>query len=962
MGLQEYHAKRNFRRTREPKGSGKTRRGWLYVVQKHDATRLHYDFRLQLGDVLLSWAVPKGPSLDPTIKRLAMHVEDHPVEYGSFEGIIPEGEYGGGTVMLWDRGHWAPEGDPAESYRQGKLKFRLHGEKLRGEWLLVRSGGHRAGERAWLLFKVNDEYARPENKYDVTVEEPDSVKTGRTLAEIAKAEDSVWSSNRANSETKRAAHLAAARTLSRMSAAEANGRAGQKKTRTRGVAKKGRPAKTLPAKRRAAKPPEARAKASRKTVRGNAKSKANADRHNRTPPSDLPGAVKATFSSVVGRIHPQLATLVRNAPTGSEWLHEIKFDGYRMVCRKNGQRVELVSRNDIDWTARFAWLADAVRALKFDQAILDGEVCALRPDGRSDFQELQNAMKAGRAQKMVYYVFDVLFADGYDLTRVPLLQRKRYLQRLVSRGKGNIVYSAHVVGNGDDYFREACRLGLEGIISKRSDRPFYAGRSADWLKVKCQRREEFVVGGFTDPAGSRIGFGSLLVGYHDDERRLRYAGRVGTGFDTSALRQLTARLESLEQNQSPFADLRTKTGDARHAHWVMPKLVAQVEFTEWTADGRLRHPSFQGLREDKLATEVVRDRPASLSALGVEWNGNPHADHQKPKRNTAAKPNIRASSAMRTKARAKTKAAMPAHAADTVAGVRLTSPDKVLYPEQGITKLELARYYEQIADWVLPELVNRPLVLVRCPEGRHKECFYQKHPGAGVTDQLRQIPVREKSGNEKYLVADDIVGVVSLVQMGVLEIHAWGSRADRIEQPDRLIFDLDPDPTVKLDRLVESAFQVREFLAALDLRSFVKTTGGKGLHVVVPVARKLDWDDVKEFTRQVATAIVHADPERYTANMSKKARIGRIFIDYLRNGRGASAIVPYSSRAREGCPVAMPVDWSELKSLKAANQFNIKNAIQRLKTQRKNPWSELGTLRQSITVAAQKRLAKLVPA
>ncbi len=538
-----------------------------------------------------------------------------------------------------------------------------------------------------------------------------------------------------------------------------------------------------------------------------------------------------------------------------------------------------------------------------------------------------------------------MFADRYDLTQVPLLERKQFLKLLITGAKGSIVYSTHVVGNGDDYFREACRLGLEGIISKRADRPYYFGRSADWLKAKCQQRDEFVVGGYTDPAGSRIGFGSLLVGYHDDQHRLRYAGRVGTGFDTAALRQLIARLEKLEQDQSPFADLRVKTGDARHAHWVKPRLVAQVEFTEWTADGRLRHPSFQGLREDKPADEVVLDRPVALDALGVEQNGKSHANNG-------------ASSAM-TKAVPKSK-----RAADeaVVAGVRITSPQKVLYPEQGITKLNLAQYYEQIANWALPELVNRPLVLVRCPEGRQKECFYQKHPGAGVTDQLRQIPVREKTRNEKYLVADDIAGVISLVQMGVLEIHAWGCRADRIEQPDRLIFDLDPDPTVKFDRLVESAFQVREFLASLNLKSFVKTTGGKGLHVVVPIARKLAWDDVKEFTHQVATAMVQADPQRYTANMSKKVRTGKIYIDYLRNGRGASAIVPYSTCAREGCPVSMPVDWTELKTLKAANQFNINNAVQRLKKQRNDPWAELATLRQPITAAAQKRLAKLVPA
>jgi bifunctional non-homologous end joining protein LigD len=914
MSLKEYHQKRDFRQTREPRGHVAKSQDWLFVVQKHDASRLHYDFRLQLGGVLLSWAVPKGPSLDPKVKRLAMHVEDHPVEYGSFEGTIPKGEYGGGTVMLWDRGHWEPEGDAEQAYRAGKLKFRLHGEKLKGEWVLVRRSGRSPRGNEWFLFKATDDEALAEKEGDILETAPNSVKTGRTLEQIAKAEDAVWSSNR-ETKTKRAAKTAT------------RGRSASKRSAATTRLTKKSPLRTL-----AAKP--------RKKTGLKRRSKGVAS------PGSLAGAVKASFATVAKRIRPQLATLVREIPAGDNWLHEIKFDGYRMICRKDGDAIQFFSRNENDWTGRFRSLVDPLRALPFEQAILDGEVCALAKSGKTDFQELQNAMKEGRAQQLAYYVFDILYSDGYDLTRAPLLERKEFLEASLAEQEAPIIYSKHVVGQGPKYFEEAARLGLEGIISKRADRPYVMGRSADWLKSKCVRREEFVIGGFTDPGGSRIGFGSLLLGYYDKQHRLTYAGRVGTGFDTASLRQLTGQLEKIEQAKSPFHDLTTRTGEARNAHWVHPKLVGQIEFTEWTSDGRLRHPSFQGLREDKPAGEVVRDRSVPLEAIKVEANG---------KEREAVQP----TNGRERKTAPPKGSSAPKSGPVQIAGVTLSSPDKVLYPEQGITKQELARYYDAIGNWVLGELENRPLVLVRCPEGAHKGCFYQKHPGAGSSDELRKIPVKEKSKTEHYLVVDDLAGVISLVQMGVLEIHSWGCRADRIEQPDRLIFDLDPDPAVKLDRLVEAAFEVRQFLDDLGLQTFVKTTGGKGLHIVVPIVRRIEWDEAKEFCKLVATAIVRAAPEHYTANMSKAARPGKIFIDYLRNGRGASAIAPYSTRAREGATVAMPVAWEELRRLTAANQFNIVNAVERLRRQKKDPWAEIGRVRQSITAAAQKKLKQL---
>jgi bifunctional non-homologous end joining protein LigD len=920
MSLKQYHKKRDFRRTGEPRGQVERRQNWLYVVQKHDASRLHYDFRLQLGGVLLSWAVPKGPSLDPKVKRLAMHVEDHPVEYGDFEGTIPEGEYGGGTVMLWDRGWWEPEGDAEHDYRAGKLKFRLHGEKLKGLWMLVKSGGRSGRGNEWLLFKKTDEEALAEDNGSILEDAPKSVKTGRTLEQIAKAADAVWSS-------KSGLQTESAKKSPRRSKA-------RKKTAGASVGTQSATSSTTSSNKKRAPQPKARG------------------------PGELPGAVAADFGSAVKRIRPQLATLAAEAPAGDQWLHEIKFDGYRMICRKDGAKVQLFSRNENDWTARFGGIVESLRELPFEQAVLDGEVCALAASGNPDFQELQNAMKEGRARKIVYYAFDVLYADGFDLTKVELLLRKQFLEaNLAARLKG-VEYSKHVVGKGPAYFKEACKLGLEGVICKRGDRPYYMGRSADWLKVKCIKREEFVIGGFTDPAGSRVGFGSLLVGYYDKRHQLTYAGRVGTGFDTRALRELTQRLEKIEQPKSPFHDLTTRTAEARRAHWVRPQLVGQVEFTDWTADGRLRHPSFQGLREDKPAGEVVRDRSVPLAALS-DGGSNGRAKRavsamaarqsRRVKRNSASE-----SSNANVNGRTSSKSDRV-----DVAGVALSSPDKVLYRDQGITKLQLAQYYEAVGEWVLPELVGRPLVLVRCPEGTDKPCFFQKHPGAGSSDRLRQIPVKEKSKTEHYLVADNLAGVISLVQMGVLEIHSWGSRADRIEQPDRLIFDLDPDPAVKFARLVEAAFEVRQFLDELGLVSFVKTTGGKGLHVVAPVSRRHEWDEIKEFCRLVATAIVRAAPEHYTANMSKAARVGKIYVDYLRNGRGASAIVPYSTRARDGAPVAMPVAWEELRRLEAANQFNIHNAVERLRRQKKDPWAEIGRVRQSVSAAARKKLERL---
>ncbi|HEX4129755.1 MAG TPA: DNA ligase D [Pirellulales bacterium] len=894
MSLKEYHRKRDFKKTAEPRGAKGVPKGWLYVVQKHDASHLHYDFRLQLGDVLLSWAVPKGPCLDPSQKRLAVHVEDHPVDYGDFEGTIPQGQYGGGTVMLWDRGHWEPVDDAKKSYAAGRLKFHLFGEKLRGGWMLVRrGGGNSPDEKNWFLFKERDDEARPLDEYDVLVEQPLSVSTGRDLDEIANGKSRVWQSN---GKPKRSS-------------------AAQEPAKKQTVAKS--TAKKKAASKRAKRP---RAKRSR------------------VKPDDVPGAQPGRLPKFV---KPQLATLTDEAPAGDEWIHEIKFDGYRMLCRIDRGRsgepaIEFITRNEQNWTAKLPALVEAAAALPVETALVDGEVVALEPDGLSSFQSLQNAFREGRPSALVYYVFDLLHLNGTNLMPATLDDRKRVLSDLVpSTDSGPIRFSDHVPGSGAEFFQQACKAHLEGIICKRRDRPYSPGRGYDWLKVKCVRREEFVIGGYTPPGGSRTGFGALLLGYHDRGGKLSYAGKVGTGFDERTLTDLHAKLRRIETKTSPFGNLRGSTGEARHANWVEPRLVAQIAFSQWTDDGRLRHPAFLGLREDKPARDVVHDVAVKVK--------------QAVKASERDAPRVH--STAHTKRRASND-----EPADTVLGVTLSHPEKVLYPEQGITKVELAQYYKQVTEWMLPQVAGRPIVLVRCPEGRRKTCFYQKHPGVGTPKEFRQVSIREAEGPRPYLVIEEAADLVRLVQMGVLEIHIWGSRADDVERPDRLIFDLDPAPDVPWPRVTKAAGQVRDFLEELGLESFLKTTGGKGLHLVVPIQRRTDWDEAKAFCKRVAEAIVRADPDHFTSNMSKAARTGKIYIDYLRNGRGATAVAAYSSRARDGATVSTPLDWKELTANLKPAEFTVRTVPARLAKLRRDPWAGIDKVRQSLTTAMRKRL------
>ncbi len=883
-GLAEYERKRDFRRTPEPPGAVRKSKAQLaFVIQKHAASRLHYDFRLEHSGVLKSWAVPKGPSLDPTDKRLAVQVEDHPLAYGSFEGVIPKGEYGAGSVLVWDRGRWFPDDDVDEGLRKGKLEFRLEGEKLSGGWRLIqlRGPGNEDG-RNWLLMKRGDEAARPAREYKVTDELPASVKSGRPIEAIGEA-------------------------------------------RKRSAAG-GAPAKT-------SRPASKKKKSTQR--------KASAKSKPRARPAALAAALASLSAAKRGAlpatIAPQLATLVSAVPTGADWLHEIKFDGYRMLARLEKGRVRWLSRNGRDWSDRFAPLALPVQSLPAKSALLDGEVVALRPDGTTSFHELQKALSEGRPDTLTYYAFDLLHLDGSDLRPCALEERKEVL-RLLLHGVASdapLRYSDHISSEGSSFYREACRAALEGIICKRRDLPYTSGRTRDWVKVKCGHEQEFVVVGFTKPSGSRVGLGALVLGVYEDEG-LRYAGRVGTGLDRAMLLALRKKLQPLIVPDPPFESLPPAAA-RRGVSWVRPEVVVEVGFTEWTADGSLRHPTLKGVREDKPAREIVREEPDS-----------PPSPRKKARRGAAAR-TPRAASKTGAATRGRSSRASSDTEATDVAGIAISHPDRDLYPDEGITKLELARFYESIAPRILPHLADRPLSVVRCPQGSGKQCFFQKHTHGHFPDAVKSVAVKESKASAHYLMVDSVEGLVALVQMGVLELHPWGSRADRIENPDRLFFDLDPAPDVPWERVVEAALLLRELLERLELLSFLKTTGGKGLHVVVPLTRKHDWDAVKGFSHEIAIQMSQAAPELYVATASKAVRKGKIFIDYLRNGRGSTAVAPYSTRAKPGAPVSTPVAWKELDSDLRSDTFTVRNLAARLDRRGyRDPWADFLQTRQTL--------------
>jgi bifunctional non-homologous end joining protein LigD len=919
MGLGEYRRKRDFKKTPEPHGkrAGRRRAELTFVIQKHDASHLHYDFRLELDGVLKSWAVPKGPDLDPANKRLAMQVEDHPLEYGGFEGIIPKGEYGGGTVMVWDAGMWEPISDPREGLKEGRLKFLLHGQKLQGGWMLVRKGGRGTAEneRHWFLFKERDEFARPGES--ITEDMPLSVTSGRNLDEIAAQAERIWGTGGDVANP--------ARKIARKPAAATSSRRKSKRERAPGDgASNGR--HTVKA-----------------TAKPNASQKSTAAGMSLTELLEHPGVRRARLPKSQ---KVELATLVEAAPPGDDWVHEIKFDGYRMLCRIDKGKAHFISRNDHDWTERLPELAEAVGGLAVAQAMLDGEVVALNRDGTTSFQAMQQVFQRGRTAELVYYVFDILHIDGHDVTGIPLEVRKQILRQVVAESHDKrIRYSEDLQGPPREVIKEACRLHLEGIVSKRQDAPYRPGRGLDWLKVKCSKREEFVVGGFTKPSGNRSHFGALLLGYHNHAKKLVYAGRVGTGFNEATLAELHRKLMRLVQPRSPFSNLSGTTARARNVSWVKPVLVAEIRFSNWTDERLLRQPSFQGLREDKPASKVIHDEPLPLSEVMPVENGREAAMPQESRKKKSSVSERRGHRRVAS-----------ANANDNWAGVQLSHPEKILYPDREITKRDLAAYYVEVADWMLPHVVDRPLAIVRCPAGSDKPCFFQKHPHEGMSNHLRQVNISEGGVPEYHVVIDDISGLISLVQMSALEIHVWGSRTGQLEKPDRLIFDLDPDPTIDWSEVVDAARAVRALLEELGLASFLKTTGGKGLHLVVPVDPRADWKEAKAFCRAVADLIVQAAPDRFTATMSIAARKGKIFIDYLRNGRGATAIAPFSTRAKPGATVSAPIAWEELASSLHSDHFTIENLPARLSKLKTDPWADIASTKQSITAALMKRV------
>jgi bifunctional non-homologous end joining protein LigD len=874
--LKTYRAKRDFGKTSEPRGAASRKQGRRYVIQKHAATRLHYDLRLELGGVMLSWAVTRGPSLVPGDKRLAVHVEDHPVEYNTFEGTIPKGQYGGGTVMIWDRGTWTPEFDPELGMKKGHLEFTLHGKKLKGRWHLVRMH-KRPGERQepWLLIKGEDEFARGKSDPDILEEMPDSVASRRSMEQIAEGRSRVWHSNKPASEQ-------SARRV-----------APKQKSKT--------------------KPRESRAKA---RISGAKADKTEKSSGSLRKPSRVSGARRAALPTFVS---PSLATLAAKAPSSADFVHEIKFDGYRMQAWIGGGKVELRTRTGLDWTDRFPTVAEALKALKRWDAIIDGEIVSGDANGVSDFSALQDDLKSGRRDRLVYYAFDLMHLDGYDLTGATLIERKALLEALLAMlpKDGIVRLSEHFETEGSKMLQLARDMKLEGIVSKRRESHYRAGRVGDWLKIKCANSQELVVAGYAPSDVSPKRMAALVLGYYD-KLGFTYAGRVGTGFTDKMRDDFWKRLQPLRVDHCPFGSVPEEER-TRAVHWVKPQMVIEVDFRGWTGSGYVRQASFKGVREDKPAKQVTREIEQPLDA---------------PKLAAARQPAARKTSP----AKGKKKPVV-------IAGVTLTHPERVYWDDAGVTKQMLAEYYETVWDRMRPHVAGRVLSLVRAPDGIGGQTFYQKHASAGM-DRGRLHLVKEPDGEESISV-DDLGGLVSLAQAGVLEVHVRGSTIEHLEEANRLVFDLDPGPGVDWKDVIAGAREVRERLNDLKLTSFVKTTGGKGLHVVVPV-RPAPWDEVKAFCRELAESMAADNRARYTATIKKSARDKRIFIDYLRNSREATAIAPYSTRARPGATVSVPLSWQKLGTQKAPNLFTVLNLSKRLARQRKDPWADMARVKQTL--------------
>jgi len=794
----EYAQKRNFAITPEPSDETprqKTSGQRLFVVQKHHARQLHYDFRLEIDGKLKSWAVPKGPSLDPSVKRLAVHVEDHPLGYADFEGDIPEGQYGAGHVIVWDTGIWEPEGDPEKLYKKGHLKFSLKGQKLKGTWNLVRAGFKDGKKDQWLLIKDDDEFAMADEQYDVLSEEPDSV-----LKE-------------------------------------------------------------------------------------------------ETPSKKFPDSIK-----------PQLATLVTKPPQG-KWLYEIKLDGYRILTRIKKGQVKLFSRSGLDWTKWLNELAKAIASLQLKDSWLDGEIVVIGQEGIPDFQALQNAMDAGVSRSIEYFLFDSPWFNGEDLRDRPLADRRKVLEEWLEKHPHPLLKFSEAFTDKqlDSLYQSACNMSLEGLVGKRADSPYHSGRSRDWIKLKCRPRQEFVILGFTEPEGSRKHFGALLLGVHNKPGGdLVYSGKVGSGFTEADLQSIYQTLKPSVRKKSPLQERPAALTGQKKITWLDPVHVCEVEFAQWTRDHLVRHGVFMGMRQDKDASNIVREE----STMDTE---------------------------------------------SPVAGVKISSPERTIDPKTGTQKIELARFYESVSDWILPHLLARPVSLLRAPEGIEGETFFQKHAENMSIPNIKHLDPALDPGHDSLIEIDSTEALVGCVQMGTIELHTWGSTKDHIEKPDRIILDLDPDPDLPWSKMIEATQLLCSVLTELSLDYFLKTSGGKGMHVVIPLARYHDWDTVKDFARSISEFMAHQLPDRFVAKMGPKNRINRIFIDYLRNSRGASTVCAYSVRARPGLPVSVPIREDELPKLKSAAQWDVTNLKKRLTSLSDNPWKGYEN-RQRIT---QKMLKKL---
>ncbi|MGI4840290.1 MAG: DNA ligase D [Janthinobacterium lividum] len=854
--LDEYNRKRDFDATPEPsgaadKGSSKkaSQRALQFCIQKHDASRLHYDFRLELAGTLKSWAVPKGPCLDPKVKRMAVQVEDHPLDYASFEGSIPEGHYGAGEVIVWDRGVWTPIGDAADSYAKGRLKFELQGEKLGGLWNLVRTT-REGKQELWFLIKHQDEAAKPFPDFDVVEAQPDSVLSDRTII-----------------------------------------------------------------------PKQRGAKAGRRTM------PKSVDKVPAPRPHSKPGTLTgAKPSPLPDKIKPELATLVETAPQG-DWRYEIKFDGYRIMARVDNGDVKLFTRNGHDWTAKMPRQAQAIASLDLESGWLDGEVVVADDRGVPSFQLLQNAFQDGDGSNILFYLFDLVYLNGMDLRETPVEERRSALAAVLERGQDEILrFSEDFDEEGNALLNSACEMNMEGLIGKRTGSTYQSKRSANWIKLKCKHRHEFVVVGYSEPKGSRSAFGALLLGLHDkDSGELRYAGKVGTGFNESTLRTIYAQLQPLETDKAAVVN-PPKGYEAKGVHWLRPELLAEVAYAEITADGSVRHSVFQGLRNDKPAESITEEVPAPVEAA------------EQPKSRTKAK-----------------SAATPAKAASETTGkVRITHPERVIDASSGSTKMQLAEYYVSVAEWILPHLQNRPVALVRAPDGIGGELFFQKNA------ERLAIPGIETLGKEfsgqPVMMINNAEALIGAVQMSTIELHTWNATSKDLDHPDRFILDLDPDPVLPWKSMVEATQLTLAILDELGLTSFLKTSGGKGIHIVVPLTPKADWDEVKEFSQSIVKHIAKLIPDRFSAVLGPKNRVGKIFIDYLRNNHGATTIGAYAARTREGLPVSVPVYRDEVPYLKSASMWNIHNLHERLGTLGEDPWKDYSKTKQTITAGMRRRI------